>query len=81
MVSDRYKLKDKSNTELRDWLSEQTPGSDEYHAGEEESMKRVAVIEEVMEKAEDSSRKRELIAIGVAIVSLVIVMVFVMLSF
>ena len=81
MVSDRYKLKDKSNKELRDWLTEQAPGTDEYHAGEEESMRRVAAIEEAMESAEEPSRKREMIAIGVAIVSLVIVMVVVVFSF
>lgn len=81
VVSDKYKLKNKSNAELREWLTEQAPGTDEYHAGEEESMRRVAAIEEVMESAEEPSRKREMIAIGVAIVSVVIVMVFVVFSY
>ena len=51
MTNDKYKLKDKSENDLREWLTEQKPGADEYIAGEEELMRRVAVIEEQMEKA------------------------------
>ena len=81
MTYDKYKLKDKSDTDLHDWLIEQKPGTDEYHAGEEESMRRVAVIEELMEKAEEPSRKREMIAVGIAMVALVIIIIAIVLSY
>ena len=81
MTYDKYKLKDKSDIELNEWLIEQKPGTDEYHAGEEETMRRVAVIEELMEKAEEPSRKRELIAVSIAIVALVIIIIAVVLSY
>ena len=81
MTNDKYKLKDKSNTDLHHWLNEQTPGTDEYYAGELESMRRVAIIEEQMEKAEEPSRKRELIAMGIAIVVLAIIMIAIVLSY
>ena len=81
MTNDKYKLKDKSDTDLHDWLIEQKPGTDEYHAGEEESMRRVAVIEEQIEKVEAPSRKRELIAVSIAIVSLAITITAIVLSY
>ena len=81
MIDDQYKLKDKSNTELREWLAEQKPGTDEYIAGEEESMKRVAIIEELIEKSEAPSRKRELIAIGIASVALVVAIIAIVISY
>ena len=81
MINDKYKLKDKSETDLREWLAEQKPGTDEYIAGEEETMRRVAVIEEQMEKAEAPSRKRELIAVSIAIVSLAITIIAIVLSY
>ena len=81
MIDDQYKLKDKSNTELREWLTEHKPGTDEYIAGEEESMRRVAIIEELIEKSEAPSRKRELIAIGIAIVALVVAIIAIVISY
>ena len=81
MINDKYKLKDKSNTDLHDWLIEQNPGTDEYYAGEEESMRRVAYIEEQIEKAEAPSRKRVLIAMRIAIVSLAITIIAIVLSY
>ena len=81
MTNDKYKLKDKSDTDLHNWLIEQNPGTDEYHAGEEESMRRVADIEEQIEKAKAPSRKRELIAISIAIVSLAITIIAIVLSY
>ena len=81
MTNDKYKLKDKSDADLYKWLIEQRPGTDEYTAGEEESMRRVAVIEELMEKAEAPSRKRELIVVSIAIVSLAITIIAIVLSY
>jgi hypothetical protein len=80
MINDKYKLKEKSDADLHDWLIEQKPGSKEYFAGEEESMRRVAVIEERIEKAEAPSRKRELIAVAIAAVSVVMIIIAVVLS-
>lgn len=81
MIDDQYKLKDKSNTKLREWLTEQKLGTDEYIAGEEESMRRVAIIEELIEKSEAPSRKRELIAIGIASVALVVAIIAIVISY
>lgn len=81
MTNDKYKLKDKSDTDLYEWLIEQSPGTDEYIAGEEESMRRVAVIEELIEKAEEPSRKRELIVVSIAIVTLAITIIAIVLSY
>ena len=67
---DPYNLKHKSDTELHEWLTECKPGTTEYVAGIQESMQRVALIEELMERNEAPARKRELIAIGIAILAL-----------
>ena len=71
MVDDKYKLKDKSKAELRAWVAEQTHGTDKYNAGIEESMRRVAAIEELMEKKEAPVWRRELIALGIAVLAIV----------
>ena len=78
---DKYKLKDKSNTELHEWLAGFKPGTDEYVAGIEESMRRVACIEELMERNEAPCRKRELIAMGIAVLSLAVAIVAIVLSY
>lgn len=80
MNNDKYKLKDKSDRELHDWLIKQKSGTDEYLAGEKESLRRVAIIEEQIEKAEAPSRKRELIAVTIAIVALAFIIVAIVLS-
>ncbi len=49
---DRYKLKEKSNIELHEWVAAYKPGTDEYLAGIQESMRRVANLEELIEKGE-----------------------------
>lgn len=72
MIDDQFKLRDKSDTELHAWLADKKPGSEEYNAGIKETMNRIAIIEELIEKKEAPIRKRELIAIGIAIVSLAI---------
>ncbi len=81
MVDDQYKLKNKSDTELLEWISEYKTGTAEYNAGIQESIRRVAVIEELIEKTEDPVRKREWIAIGIAILALVVAIVAIVLFY
>lgn len=81
MINDRYDLKDKSDTELHEWLIEQKPGADEYIAGEEESMRRVAYIQELLERKEAPRRKRELIAAGIAVLALAVAIIAVVFSY
>ena len=71
MAKDRYKLKQKSDAELHDWLCKQEPGTAKYNSGILESMQRVAIIEEAIEKNENPARKRILIAASVALISIV----------
>lgn len=79
MTDDQYKLKNKSDTELLEWITEHEPGTAENDAGIQESMRRVAVIEEIIEKTEDPVRKREWIAIGIAILSLAVAIIAIVL--
>ena len=81
MTEDQYNLKDKSDNELSEWLLKQTPGTIEYSAGEKEAIRRVAVIEELIERNEAPSRKREWIAIGIAALALVVAMIVIVLSY
>jgi len=79
MTDDKYKLSTKSDAELHDWVASYKPGTSEYNAGIQESMRRIAIIEETIEKVEAPVRKRELIAMGIAILSLtaaIIVIIF-----
>ena len=66
MINDQYKLKDKSNDKLREWVTEHNSDTDEYNAGIEELMRRVATIEEVMERSEAPIYRRECIAAVIA---------------
>ena len=81
MVDDQYKLKNKSDAELLEWVAEHKPDTAEYDAGIQESMRRVAVIEELIEKTEDPVRKREWIAIGIAILTLAVAIVAIVLFY
>ncbi len=78
---DQYKLKDKSNTELHEWIAGYKPGTTEYVAGIQESMRRVACIEELMEKKESPIWKRELIAMGIAVLALIVAIIAIVLSY
>ena len=49
-LDDQYELKDKTNAELHNWIALQKKGTKEYVAGIKESMRRVAAMEEEMEK-------------------------------
>ena len=78
---DSYKLKEKSNAELHEWVAAYKPGTDEYLAGIQESMRRVASLEELIEKSEAPVRKRELVALGIAILALVTAIIAISLSY
>ncbi len=78
---DEYKLKEKSDAELHEWVVGYKPGTAEYVAGIEESMRRVACIEELMERNEAPSRKRELIAVGIAILSLAVAIIAIVFAY
>jgi hypothetical protein len=81
MTKEKHNLRLMSDAELHDWFKRQKPGSDEYYAGEEESMRRVAIIESRIEKAEEPSRKRELTAIALAMIAIVAIIVFTIMSY
>ena len=57
---------------MHEWVAEHKPDTTEYAAGIQESMRRVAVIEELMERDEAPVRKRELIAVSMAIISIAV---------
>ena len=81
MMNDRYNLNDKSDAELHAWLAQQKPGSDAYHAGEEEALRRVARIEELIERSEEPVRKREKIALFIAIIALAAFITYTVLTY
>ena len=78
---DTYNLKDMSNPELEEWLTQFKPGSEEYAAGIKESMRRVASLEQVIERAEEPARHREMIALIIAAIALVITIIAIALSY
>lgn len=78
---DKFNLKGKSNDELHAWLTQYKPGSDEYDAGLHESMRRVASIEEMIEKTEEPARHREMIALAIAAIALVVAIIVITLSY
>lgn len=69
----KYKLRDKSDAELQVWLTQQKPGSRKYRIGLEETMRRVALLEGVIEEAEESSRHREAIALIIAVAAIALI--------
>ena len=81
MSSKQYNLQDKSDAELHVWLAQQKPGTDEYHAAEEEAMRRVARIEELIERSEAPVRKREKIAVIIAFLALVAFITYTVLTY
>lgn len=81
MAEDKYNLADKSNTELRAWIAEHEEDTAEYTAGIEESMRRVAAMEEMMEKNEAPIWKREGIALAIAVLALTVTIIYIVLSY
>jgi len=80
MAEDHYNLKEKSDADLHDWLCGHEPGTAEYNSGVLESMRRVAIIEEALEKNEEPVRKRELIAVTIAVISIILIVVAIVYS-
>jgi len=81
MIDDKFKLKDKSDADLHAWLVANKPGSDEYIAGIKETMRRVAIIEELIERSEDPVRHREFIAVGIAILVLAVAIIAIVINY
>ncbi len=71
MIIKQYKLKDKSDNELHEWIAGHKPDTDEYLAG----------IQELMERNDAPVRKREWIAIGIAFLSLAVAVIVVVLAY
>ncbi|MBT8133695.1 MAG: hypothetical protein KJO03_04240 [Gammaproteobacteria bacterium] len=80
-VDDQFKLKDKSNVELHDWIAVQEPGTAEYSAGIEESMRRVAAMEEVMEKNEAPIWRRESIAMALSLLAIALTIIIIVVMY
>lgn len=74
---DQFQLKDKSNVELHEWIALQEPGTLEYKAGIEESLRRVAAMEEAMEKNEAPAWRRESIAMALSLVAIAVTIVII----
>lgn len=81
MTNDQYKLRDKSNSELRKWIAEHNPDTAEYIAGIEESMRRVATIEEIIEKNQAPICKRECTAAVIAILFIAVTILTIVLAY
>lgn len=81
MTNDQYKLRDKSNSELRKWIAEHKPDTAEYIAGIEESMRRVATIEEIIEKNQAPICKRECTAAVIAILFIAVTILTIVLAY
>lgn len=67
----QYNLKDKANAELHKWIAGHKPDTVEYIAG----------IQELMRRNAAPVRKRELVAMGIAILSLAVAMIVIMLTY
>lgn len=64
-ITKQHDLKSKSDTELHAWIAEHQPSSVEYISG----------IQELMRRNEAPVRKRELVVLGIAFLSLVIAII------
>jgi len=81
MTNKQYNLREKSNSELRKWIAEHKPDTVDYNAGIEESMRRVASIEEIMEKNEAPVCKRECTAAVIAILFIAVTIFAIVLTY
>ena len=81
MANDQYNLKNISNGELRKWIAEHKPDTAEYIAGIEESMRRVATIEEIIEKKQAPICKRECTAAVIAILFIAVTILTIVLAY
>ncbi|NOQ89853.1 MAG: hypothetical protein GQ549_02795 [Gammaproteobacteria bacterium] len=69
MGNDQYKLKEKSDAELHGWLAGHESDTPEYLAG----------IRELMERNDAPVNRREWIAMGAAIISIIVAIIAVVL--
>ena len=81
MTNKQYNLREKSNSELRKWIAEHKPDTAVYTAGIEESMRRVASIEEELEKNEAPVCRRECIAAVIAVLLIVVTILIIVLTY
>ena len=80
-LEDQYELQAKSNAELHQWIALQEPGSKEYVAGIQASMRRVAAMEEAIEKNEEPVWRRESIAMGMSLLAIAVTFIVVVFFF
>jgi hypothetical protein len=71
MGKDRYKLKNKSDSELHQWLAGHESSSVEYLAG----------IQELMERNDAPANRREWIIMGIAILSIAVAIFIIIVSY
>ena len=81
MTNNQYNLNEKSNSELREWIAQHKPDTAEYTTGIEESMRRVATIEEEIEINEAPVCKRECIAAAIAVLLIVVTILIIVLTY
>jgi len=71
MTKKQHNLKDKSDTDLHEWIAGHKPDTAEYIAG----------IQELMRRNEAPVRKREWFVLGIAFLSLVIAIIAIVLIY
>lgn len=69
MAIDLYRLKDKSDAELHEWLSDHDTTTTEYLMG----------IRELMERNDAPGNRRERIVMGIAVIAVAVIIVAVVL--
>ena len=71
MAADPYNLKAKSDTDLHRWIVEHEPTTDKHVAG----------IQELMRRNEAPVRKREMVVLAIAVISMAITIVTIMITY
>ena len=71
MTKNQHNLKDKSDTDLHQWIAGHKPDTADYIAG----------IQELMRRNEAPVRKREWFVLGIAFLSLVIAIIAIVLTY
>ena len=71
MIDKQYNLKEKSDAELHGWIAGHKPDTAEYLAG----------IQELMERNDAPVKKREWIAISIAIISIAVAIIVIVVTY
>lgn len=71
MNNDLYNLEEKTDAELHQWIASHEPGSDRHVEG----------IQELIRRNETPVRKREWIAIGIAIASIAVAIIAIVITY